>query len=59
MFLHLDKSINISFAFYILFLVVVAQVLSHVQLFKIPWTAVVPDSSVLHYLLEFSQINVH
>ena len=38
--------------------VVVVQSISRVQFFVTPWTAAC-QTSVLHYLLEFSQIHVH
>ena len=38
--------------------VVVVQSLSHVQLFVTPWTAA-HQASVLHYLPEFAQTQVH
>ena len=37
---------------------VVFPLLSHVQLFVVPWTAALQDS-VLHYLPEFAQTHVH
>ena len=37
----------------------VVQLLSHVWLFVIPWTAAHQASSVLHYLPEFAQIHVY
>ena len=40
-------------------IVAVVQSLSHVQLFVTPMDCSTPGSSVLHYVPEFSQINVH
>ena len=39
--------------------IVIAQLLSLVQLFATPWTAEQQDFPVLHYLLEFAQSHIH
>ena len=51
---------NVFFIFFVFSVLLVVQLLSHIQLFAVPWTACSkPGFLVLHSLLEFAQTHVH